>query len=871
MGHYSQISFTLRGWLRKRGAEWYHHAAREMSCHQLIAVFAAAVAGILLDAYCFTTWSPWALTIALTVALGAGAVRLALTFSRSSSIVCWITVLAAFAAGGFARHHAHWHWYRGDEIGFLVGDERQTVTIRAVLQSEPRRLAPSEGGSLAMRREPGMYMLLRARALNRDSAWAAASGNVALFTSGDWKPLRAGDIVEVSGRLGPIETQRNPREFDFADHFRGQRRLVTMYATSTDRVQQLGRAWAPVSWLRSTLRSELDRQIADFVDGHRGQLASAILLGNREQLSNDDRDLFLHTGTVHLLAISGLHIGILSGAVYWLLRAGWLSRRTCLISVIVMVLFYAWLVEFRPPVTRAAIWICLFCIARLDGKAGFSYNLLAASGLIVLLFNPHDVFQVGPQFSFLAVAVLIHLTARGWLQSEKDPLARLIYVTRPGHIRFMWSLGRRAKQAFASCAVLWFATLPLVAERYAVVAPIGLLVNPLVLLPMAAALYGGLIVMVAGAWCPPLARVGGWLCQISLGAIEGIIKWGEGLPASHWWTAGPEWWGIATFYLLLVVWISLPASHRYWPVAVIVVIALAIGSWWLPNVRSEAARRASQDLIVTFADVGHGTCAIIQLPGGKILMYDAGSFGSVQRGGRAPSANLWSERIGRIDAFVISHADSDHYNGIPTLMNRFHVGTIYVSFPMLEKASPSVRVLFDEIRRHQIPLGGLIAGDRLNFDDRVAIDVLLPPAGGLIGNDNVNSIVLRLSAYGHTVLLPGDLEGVGLNRLLAEHPSEPCSILMAPHHGSMSSHPDRVARWCRPQVAVLSGARSRINPRCIATYEQSGALVLATGERGAIRLRISPDGIEWQTWLDHGRPYRLRTFSSVRWQPLPAR
>ena len=867
MGHDTQpLTFSLKS-IPVIGRAWLWYAVGNLNRQPLVVLLMAVIAGILVDRWWMMAWTPWAYVMAVTVCLLALATRVFLQGTRPSNLARWITVIVAAAAGGFAHHHAHWHWYRADEIGTLIGKDRQTVTVRGVLLSEPRWLAPSEGGSLAARRRPGIYMLLDVRAWERGRERANASGRLALFTSGEWLPLRAGDVIEVKGRLGPIETQRNPREFDFANHFRGQRRRATMYCQSTADIVQVGSEAVFFSRLRSTLRSELDRQIAEYVDSPRANLASAILLGNREQLSNDERDLFLHTGTVHLLAISGLHIGILSGAFYLFLRAISLPRSFCLISVLVLVLLYAWLVEFRPPVTRAAIWISLFCLARLGGAKTFSFNLLSLSGLIVLAINPHDLFHVGPQFSFLAVAALVFITNSRWLQPTADPVRHLIFVTRSWYIRSGLRMRTRIVQTFASCGVLWAITLPLVADRYGVVAPIGLLVNPVVLIPMAAALYGGLIVMLTAAWCPPLAWLGGGICNASLATIEVIIRWGEAVPASHFWTAGPEAWGIGAFYVMLAVWISLPPSFRSWRAMASAAVLLLIASWWIPGFQASWARTRNENLHITFADVGHGTGAILQLPGGKILMYDTGSFGSVQRAGRAASANLWSDRITHIDALVISHADVDHYNGIPTLLERFRIKQIYVSTRMFTSVAPSVRVLFDEIRKHRVPVKLLSEGDVIDLDERVSIDVLSPPAEGLPGNDNVNSIVLRIRVHGRTILLPGDLEGSGLSNLLTA-PHEPFDMIMAPHHGSMSSQPMRFANWAKPQVVVISGARGRINPKCVTAYAERGATVLTTGHQGAVRIRISADGLAWQSWLEHGRPHGFRRFHEQQYQRL---
>jgi competence protein ComEC len=256
----------------------------------------------------------------------------------------------------------------------------------------------------------------------------------------------------------------------------------------------------------------------------------------------------------------------------------------------------------------------------------------------------------------------------------------------------------------------------------------------------------------------------------------------------------------------------------------------------------------------SFVAVGHGACVVLQTPSGKTLLYDAGSLGSPHHGARTIADFLWSQGITRIDGIVLSHADIDHYNAVPDLLHRFDVGAVFVSPVMFEPLiEPDGLDAVSELRRNLDVAGVRIreieAGDRLDTGDAgLRITVLHPPAAGVLGSDNANSIVLLLEYEGRRILLPGDLEPPGLDNVLAELPVD-CDIALAPHHGSPQSDPLGLAAWCSPEWVVVSGGRPADEGEVEAVFREAGAEVLHTYESGMVGFSIQPSGIRVRTWL----------------------
>jgi competence protein ComEC len=778
--------------------------------------------------------------------------------SRSRMLIAASMILCVgWVALGAFWHHGRWHWFGTDEIGRYAELVAKPCALEAIVLTEPRMIAPSEAtgamdyGDESVRTK----LLLKAQRIRNGGSWQRASGKLDLIIHAPTRHVRSGDAIRVYGRLVGCSPPSNPGQFDFQAFYRAASKLAFLHAYHRESVVVVSPQSAGRFQPLSALRREFNDLTWKYVNGDEAAFASAIMLGNREQLSPDRRQLFLETGTIHLLAISGLHVGILAGSFFLLFRIGLVSRRNCLLATMVFVVFYAWLVEFRPPVSRAAILILLYCLGRIWGENNFSFNLLAIAGMIVLLINPMDLFGLGPQLSFLAVATLTFGKEWVFWPPPTDPIQRLIASTRPWQVRVLNWLGRQVRTAILVSGLIWLVAMPLVAYRFHLVAPVALVVNPLLLLPMAWALYGGLGVLVSGWLFPPAAEVCGEFCRFNLGCIESLICLAQSLPGSHLWTSGPTLAAVLVFYVGLFFTAVFPPTRLSLKWTAILGATWLVFAWLVPNQISDWHRRQdSGTMVCTFVDVGHGTSVLIELPNGKNVLYDAGSFGSADYGFRNIASLLWSQRIARLDTVIVSHADIDHFNSLPQLAERFAIGQLLVSEQMLNSPSAAVASLLSTCRDRGIPIDSINAGDRLIADCPVEIKVLSPPVFGTGGGDNSNSLVILVDFQGRRLLLPGDLESYGLDRLLQSEPMD-CDIVMAPHHGSKNSFPHKFLQWATPEHVVISGGSQRIDRRMVQQFDGSGRAVYRTDTQGAIRFewkRKFQRSFHWN--VDHWEP-----------------
>ena len=238
---------------------------------------------------------------------------------------------------------------------------------------------------------------------------------------------------------------------------------------------------------------------------------------------------------------------------------------------------------------------------------------------------------------------------------------------------------------------------------------------------------------------------------------------------------------------------------------------------------------------------------MLELPDGRTVVYDAGRMAAPTSCCRVVSGYLWSRGLTHIDAIVLSHADSDHYNALPELLERFSVGTIYVSPVMFDDPNASIQCLSDAINRAKVPLRVIASGDRLSGGPGCWLEILHPPPHGLPSTSNANSIVLSAEYAGRRVFLPADLASPGLNDVLAEQPLH-CDMLLVPHHGSKTSMPKELSAWATPDWAVIHADHRYDTREVEATYAKRGR-VLHTADSGAVMARIDEKGLRVATYV----------------------
>ena len=809
----------------------------------LVIVLVAVCAGILADRRLEMPVGLWWM-----IAIVAWAAWLALWRTGCNRTAGLILLIAVAAVAG-AWHHCRWSLFAENDLGHYARARAEPACVEAIALKGTRRLPAPEHDPMQIIPRGDRTRLDVALVGIRDRAdWQPVSGRATLLVDGHLLGVHVGDRVRVFTQLAATTPARNPGEFDHARHVRADRQRSVLRAGYPDCVSVVRRAsgWNPRQQL-DAVRNAAEDLLWQHLEPRHAGLAAAVLLGDRDELGAQRSQAFQETGTVHLLAISGLHVGILVLAMAGLLRLLRVPRIRAAVIVAGAAILYTILTDARPPAIRATILVLVWSASRIWGRRAISFNSLAAAALVILALNPADLFRVGPQLSFLAVAALMWF-APAWFGSgnEPDPIDRLIAESRPWLSRTFWYLLRSARHLTLVSATIWLFALPLVMARFHLFTPVAIVLNTLLWIPMYVALTSGFALLTVGWLCPPVGALVAKVCNLNLWAIDSGIQLAREIPHGHAWVAGPAEWWLIGFYGALGLFAAVPRVRppRRW--------ALALAAGWIGlGFATAAAPDKRPQVDCTFLSVNHGCAVVLTLPSGKTMLYDAGCFTSPHRGAQTIAGCLWDRGATHLDAVVLSHADADHYNALPELLERFSVGVVYVSPMMFYDENFPLKKLREAIDAAGVPIREIRAGDHLSAGAGCRIEVLHPPGRGVLGDDNANSLVLDVEYQGRRILLPGDLQSPGLDDLMAEEPID-CDVLMVPHHGSRRSNPPGLAAWCTPEIAVISGSLQRDPTPTESAYRAADARVLHTGRGGAVRVTLDATGVEASCFLGSG-------------------
>jgi competence protein ComEC len=758
---------------------------------------------------------------------------------RPAALVC---LALAFISFGAAYHHRHCHLYAADDIGELAPVEPRPVRLRGVLTAEPLLRPAQSSDPLRSRDQPESTAgLFQVQSVYLADGWREVSGTVRLYFPGPPQGLHAGDSLEVAGRLARLPVAANPGGYDLAAHWRDQRvRAQVSVRQTPDAVQHLRTGWwaSVPGWLGAT-RSQGQKILVDSLPANTRGVAAALLLGEGAPMTQQDWDKYIHTGIVHVLAISGQHLVILAWFLGGLFRLLGVRLRYATIVIAGLLFLYALLTGGRPPALRSAVVAVGFCGGVFFYRSVLPANLFALSWIVVGLVNPTDLFDAGCQLSFLSVAVL-RWGPYNFIDSNDDPLERLVEQARPAWERTLRWLLWQTGQAYLLNLVVWLAITPLAAFHMHLAAPAALLLGVPVSLLATLALFAGFLLLGLAPLHPSLPSLAVPLVHYPLALAEYLVDRVE-----HWqtWLAAPDvpvWW-VGLFYLLLLAWMTQLPLRRRWPWGVVVCLA-----WLCVGLLGGAAPAPSGGLRVTFLAVGHGGCTVLRTEEGRTLLYDAGAISGPEVARRHIVPFLLGQGVRRIDEVFLSHADLDHFNGVVGLLDWFAIGTVTRTPTFPDKDNAAVRATLARLEQKRVPVRVARAGDCFRAGS-VTLTVLHPPARGPEGNENARSLVLLVEHQGHRILLTGDLEGAGLARVLGLPPTR-VDVLQAPHHGSHRVDGGALARWSRPALVVSCQGAPLSVPRSPAIYRREGALFWSTHDHGAVLLVSEPGRLRARTW-----------------------
>lgn len=686
-------------------------------------------------------------------------------------------------------------------------------------------------------------------------------------------PLHYGAHLELKGTLRKPNGQRNPGGFDYRSYLARRQVFGILHLDRELEIAASGQSgFLLLRWTES-LRRRVETVIDSAYQKHpeHVEILKGMLLGKRGGIEESTIAAFRNSGSLHILAVSGLHVGLIAG-VFFLCFSRLPAKATCILTILAVIL-YACVVGFRPSVFRASTMVVLFLFGSIIDRDADRFNLLAVAALILLLINPAQLWDIGFQLSFAAVASILFFTPK-WENFIRDILPDRIHQpeAREQVSRFHHAMGKGLQWLLLGFGVTLAAqlgTILFIAGSFYRIYPLGLIAGPFVVGLATPIVSLALISVILGAiWLPlatPLAYVNHLIIFVLLHIIEffGSQEWSVVK------TAPPTFGWVIVFFagcLATVHWRWVRLERRK-----SVLIGMAVVAIWV----WDAAWREDGNLLeVTFLDVRQGDAAFVRFPDGKTMLIDGGrnlllayqgnyqiepkddkdlKFLGFDTGERILSPFLSYEGVGKLDLLVLSHPDNDHGGGLYFILHEYDVERV-LGVPPLDLPSKTHTVLHELIDEKGIPHELGYAGE-INLSSDAKLELLHPfdeASTNLTDRDiNDDSLVLKLS-YGEVdILFTGDIERRAEKRLVDSGMDLEAEILKVPHHGSKTSSSPEFLSLVRPQFGIFSlSARNpyKFPPRQILRrYRNFKCEVLRTDELGAITLKT--DGS--RCWITH--------------------
>jgi len=604
-----------------------------------------------------------------------------------------------------------------------------------------------------------------------------------------------GDRIVARGFLRSPAGERNPGEFNYRRYLVSKGVFALLNIRSKNNIVVLNRGEGQV--LLQSIVYPVRNFIINLADtrlkGQRAALLKGLLVGAREDIDFELRQKFANVGIVHILAISGLHVGFILLGLMYAFKSFGLPRLLQALFTITGLLFYSALTGGNAPVVRASVMAGIYLIGVAIQRRNSVFNTLSIAALIILLVNPLELYQPGFQLSFTAVLgiVLIYQKLKRFCDNFLKNWYEKGYELRIYLLKlFLVSLSAQ------------IATLPLTVYYFGRVSVVSIFINLLVV-PGAGLIVGlGFVAVIFSAvYMPPGIILLRTVALLLSGLIK-LVVFAENIPFSFFVVPRLSPLFILLYFSVIITFLIWREERARKAAVWFLLILLNVIVW-------SAFFGNKPGLKVTFFDVGQGDSILFEFPDDKILLVDAGERNEYgDRGRQVVAPYLQRNNIKKIDVLLITHPHSDHIGGVPYLLEHVQVGRIVRSkvntHSPLENAVDSLAAL-NHIKQRFVE-----SGDTLSGFANTAILILHPDEAYINKNRdeadflNNTSVVLKLIYGRRSFLLPGDAEQGAEEEMLDYGRLLTSDVLKLGHHGSCTASCAAFRERVNPDVVVVS-------------------------------------------------------------------
>lgn len=648
-----------------------------------------------------------------------------------------------------------------------------------------------------------------------------------------------GDIIEFESSVKSIRNFMNPGGFDYKRFLK----LKGIYGTAWSDVKkvriltsadQIGYFWQCVRKIE-----EIRTQFYHFIINHTqnsdsGKIMASLITGKKELISNDIRDLFSKAGISHLLAISGLHLSIVSILFFYcfyrflscipIFLISGRSWKTAGILTILPLLCYAVFSGFSPSTRRALIMIVALIFSFVSEKEKDIISSLSIAGILILLLDSAALFSISFQLSFVAVVFIVggvSLLKKHDFILKKTLLSKIVLMI---FVTFFAGVG----------------VSPLTAHYFNIVSFVQMVSN-CIAIPILGfiVLPSGLIVLLCFSYFPFISGFIVTVCSHLIVFLTTFSRFLITLPFSWARTITLQWDEIILVYLFLTLIFLFFKRYKKSCVFIIVFIFI-LGVFNFSN--KKFAPPADRNLQVTILDVGQGSSAFIQTPDNCRILVDGGGFSgasSFDTGRYLVAPFLWQKRIRELDYVILTHPQGDHLNGLVFILENFKVHTLIKNRDAAD-SKHYIRLVETCKKRNIKIVNPSNQYRRIDLGTNTSL-IFYPPSfkESLSFDLNNNSLVFKLIYKDFSMLFPGDILKEREEKLSTDTRFDlHTDILLSPHHGSFTSSSRLFLNRVQPKNAVIScGWKNRYgfpSIKVLKRYKNIGINILRTDKHGAV-------------------------------------
>lgn len=650
--------------------------------------------------------------------------------------------------------------------------------------------------------------------------------------------FKYGDLIHISGTLIKPSTASNPGSFDYRSYLRSLN-IYSQLLVYTPEVEVLSNKHGNilVSWAIGFNESSI-QLVEDILPSEQAAIMTAMVFGNREMLSEEQTQLFMNTGLMHLFAVSGLHVGFVLAFGLILARQLKLSAVPTFISTSGMILFYAAATGFSVSVTRAAIMGIIGLGAYLLRQQKEPYTVLALAALIITVNNPLIIFHVGFQLSFIATWGIMYLYSPLDCALRKLPHWRKLFVVP------------LAAQV---------ALLPLLLYYFNTISPVTILANIFMTPVVGLVVISGLLIYILSFINLMIVEVllifvGGLLFYVWL-----LLQLIGNMPGSTFYFASPTIGWVAAYYasliyfrewylgnlnINLIKWFKWNSSKVGKVLAIFLVASLIVSQLGMGT--------TNEQLKIIVLDVGQGDAIFIKTPSGKTMLIDGGGIPS--RGGQGFDVGnrvvvpfLRQYGIKKIDLMVNTHGHYDHTAGLIPVLENFSVKEALIS------PAPATTEIYEKFLQllidKEIPTSMAERGQKIQLDPHLTIEVFHPAKEPYYPRAHLNnsSVVIKLTYGNFSMLFTGDIELEAMAELVDSNLDLNSVIYKVSHHGSKTGLHEEFLAIVNPQIAVIPVGRNTFghpHPELLEYFKRNSIKTYRTDIHGAVVITVNRNHLE---------------------------